>query len=180
MDICEMSLNCLHFNFLNSLVFLKLGVIMIPDFNKEIKNDQGFWNLPPGVHEASWDIFCERYGFNRVRRRLLRYMLSMLKNLRDAGCKYVKINGGFVTSKPEPEDFDGTWDPEGVDKTKLDKCIRYTDQVIMFKKYQGELFPKNMPESGTQGVVKSFDDFFQMDRDFNEKGIVQINLGTLP
>ena len=180
MDEFGVLLNFLHFSFLNSIDILMCGVIMIPDFNKEIKNDKGYWNLPPGVHKARWDVFCQHFGFNRVRRRLLRYMLTMLENLRDAGCRFVKIDGGFVTSSPEPEDFDGTWDPEGVDKTKLDQCIRYTNQNIMSKKYKGELFPQNMREDGTQGVVKSFDDFFQMDRDFNVKGIVQIDLETLP
>ena len=153
---------------------------MIPDFNYKIKNDQGYWNLPPGVYEATWNEFVNHFGFNRERRKLLRNMLSMLENLRDAGCRFVKINGGFVTSKPVPHDFDGTWDPEGVDFNKLDYCIRDTNQEIMYSKYKGELFPQNYLEPGTQGVEKFFDDFFQMDRDFNEKGIVQINLETLP
>ena len=150
---------------------------MIPDFNKAVRNDQGFWNLPPGIHEARWGLFCKRFGFSRRRIRMIGNMQPMFLGLRDAGCKFVKIDGSFVTSKPNPNDFDGTWDPEGVDETMLDQCIDDMDGDLMYDKYMGELYPQDAIEMGSG---KSFDDFFQVDRFNNFKGIVKINLGTLP
>ena len=101
----------------------------------------------------------------------------MLLHLRDAGCVSVKIDGSFVTSKSEPDDFDGTWDPTGVDDTKLDQCINDMNKVLMYNKYNGELYPQNIIEAGSG---KTFDEFFQMDRMENRKGVVKINLETLP
>ena len=101
----------------------------------------------------------------------------MLQHLRDAGCVSVKIDGSFVTSKLEPSDFDGTWDPDGVVKIELDPIIDSEDKYSMKDKYLGELYRQNTIEVATG---KTFDEFFQMDRMKNRKGIVKINLETLP
>ena len=101
----------------------------------------------------------------------------MLQELYNAGCRSVKIDGSFVTSKLEPHDFDGTWDPTGVDETKLDQCINDMNGVLMYNKYKGELYPQNIIEAGSG---KTFDEFFQMDRRDKRKGVVKINLETLP
>ena len=150
---------------------------MIPDFDREYENVQGYLNLPIGVHEADWDEFCIRYITNRRRIELKEGMESMLQHLRDVGCKFVKIDGSFVTSKSIPNDFDGTWDPEGVDVTKLDPIIGVEDKNLMIEKYNGELYSQDAIESWSG---KTFDKFFQMDRLEKTKGIVKINLESLP
>ena len=150
---------------------------MIPDFENEIRDAQGTRYLPPGVYEATWEEFWKYFSNSRRRRTLLRNLLKMLQHLRDAGCVSVKIDGSFVTSKSEPHDFDGTWDPTGVDDTKLDQCINDMNKVLMYNKYNGELYPQNIIEAGSG---KTFDEFFQMDRMENRKGVVKINLETLP
>ena len=150
---------------------------MIPDFDREYKNVQGYLNLPIGVHEADWDEFCIRFITSLERIRLKEGMEPMLQHLRDVGCKFVKIDGSFVTSKPKPNDFDGTWDREGVDVAKLDQCINDMNKGIMKEKYLGELYPQDAIESSSG---KPFDEFFQMDRLEITKGIVKINLETLP
>ena len=134
------------------------------------------WNLPPGEHEASWDEFCKRFGFSRSRKRMIGNMRQMLLGLRDAGCKFVKIDGSFVTSKPEPGDFDGTWDPRGVDRSKLDPIIDFEQKHLMKEKYLGEFFRQSTKVAGTN---LTFDDFFQIDRRQSLKGVVKIKLETL-
>lgn len=37
---------------------------VIPDFDES-------GNLPPGIHEATWEEVVERYGGNTLRKRLL-------------------------------------------------------------------------------------------------------------
>ena len=101
---------------------------MIPDFEHKIRDDHKTRYLPSGVHKASWNEFYKRYNTSRVRTILLEYLLIMLQHLRNAGCKSVKIDGSFVTTKPEPSDFDGTWDPTGVDKNLLDPIINFEEK----------------------------------------------------
>ena len=151
---------------------------MIPDFEKEIRDAQGTRYLPPGVYEATWEEFWKHFSNSWRRIILLRNLLRMLQHLRDAGCVPVKIDGSFVTSKLEPHDFDGTWDRTGVDVTpKLDESIFRMNGITMYKKYMGELYRQDAIEASTG---RSFDEFFQVDRMENRKGIVKINLETLP
>ena len=134
---------------------------MILDFDEENENNQGYWYLPSGIHEATWNEFCDRFITGLQREKLKQGMEPMLQNLRDAGCKSVKIDGSFVTSKLNPNDFDGTWNPDGVDFTILDSVINAGDKLLMKEKYLGELYRQDLIEAGSG---KTFDEFFQIDR----------------
>ncbi len=70
-------------------------------------------NLPPGLHEATWQEFTSRFGETKHRRELLKGLYIALKALKLAGCKHAYIDGSFTTTKAVP-DFDGCWDEEGV------------------------------------------------------------------
>ena len=72
----------------------------IPDFN-----DLGY--LQPGVYESSWPEFMERFATNAKRQRLITGLAAALLKLGQAGCRRVIIGGSFVTSKQNPNDFDG-------------------------------------------------------------------------
>ena len=121
---------------------------MILDFDEENKNDQGHWYLPPGIHEATWNEFCDRLITGLQREKLKQGMEPMLQILRFAGCKSVKIDGSFVTSKLSPNDFDGTWDPKGVDRSRLDPIIDLEQKQLMKEKYNGELFRQSSIVAG--------------------------------
>jgi hypothetical protein len=86
---------------------------MIPPF------DPAPGALPPGIHEATWAAVVVRYGYNPVRRRLLDGLAMALEGLRVAGCRRAYLGGSFVTTKPEPGDFDMCWDVAGVDEDRL-------------------------------------------------------------
>ena len=103
-------------------------------------NNQGFFNLPPGVHVATWNEFYEYFNTSWRRTVLLEYLLIVLLHLRNAGCKFVKIDGSFVTSKLIPRDFDGTSDPQGVNITMLDESIKNMNRDLMYDKFMGELY----------------------------------------
>jgi hypothetical protein len=87
---------------------------MIPEFESRTGN------LPPGEHEATWEEFVERFGWNARRRQLLDGIAESLDLLKAAGCGKVWINGSFVTTKEQPGDFDAVWDPVDVDFDLLD------------------------------------------------------------
>lgn len=142
---------------------------MLPPFTKK-----GL--LPKGIHRASWPQFAERFGTTPHRRKLLKGLKASMSSLRAAGCKLAFIDGSFVTAKPQPGDFDGCWDIDGVDPELLDPILLTFDagSAAQKAKYGGELFPAQMDEGGS-GLT--FLDFFQIDKETGAaKGIVAIDL----
>ncbi|MDQ3701448.1 MAG: hypothetical protein M3442_11080, partial [Chloroflexota bacterium] len=71
--------------------------------------------LPSGVHEATWEEFVARFGWTPHRLALLAGLKAALDALEAAGCPRVYVDGSFVTAKPDPGDFDGCWETDGVD-----------------------------------------------------------------
>jgi hypothetical protein len=135
--------------------------------------------LPPGIHQATWKEFVERFGRTAHRIRLLTGLRAALEALRSAGCEAVYLNGSFVTAKEVPGDFDGCWDMTNVDPTKLDPVMLTFDRgrAAQKAKYLGELFPASMMELGSS---RTFLDFQQIDKDTgNTKGIVALDLRRL-
>jgi hypothetical protein len=112
--------------------------------------DPSTGNLPPGEHLAEWVDVVERFGTTPWRRQLLEGLERALRDLRAAGCKRAYIDGGFITTKEHPGDFDPCWDLDGV-----------------------ELFPA---DAAADPLGTLFRDFFQRDRDGNPKGIIVIDL----
>lgn len=146
---------------------------MIPDL------DAATGNLPAGEHMATWREFIGCYGYTPWRRRLLDGLLHALQLLRAAGCKRAWIDGSFVTAKEEPGDFDGCWDAQGVDFDLLDERLLTFDQGRATQKaaFFGELF---IADAGADPQGTLFRDFFQTDRDGRRKGIIVIDLKSLP
>lgn len=107
-------------------------------------------------------------------------MKEALDNLKQAGCKRVYLNGSFVTSKYHPNDYDGCWDPEGVNPELLDPVLLdfKNGRVAQKIKYRGELF---LSTDSSRDTGETFLDFFQEDPENNaSKGIVAFNLEDLP
>ncbi len=133
-------------------------------------------NLPPGVHSASWQEFVERFGTTQRRRYLLEGLQAALAMLKSAGCRFVYLNGSFVTAKPRPRDYDGCWDTEGVSLDRLDSVFLTfaNSRAAQKARYRGEFFPAQLTEGGSGST---FLDFFQTDRDTGQrKGIVLLDL----
>ena len=145
---------------------------MIPEFD-------GNGNLPPGIHEASWSEFVERFGWTPHRQKLIRGLGAALESLRAAGCQRVYIGGSFVTSKDIPNDYDGCWDMDGVDVNLIDPILlKFDDRRAAQKaKYLGEFFPAEVTELRSGSI---FLEFFQTDEESGQsKGIILLNLERL-
>ena len=135
--------------------------------------------LPAGIHEATWQQATQRLGTNPHRRTLLQGLLQALENLRQSGCRKIYLDGSFATNKELPGDFDVAWetadvDPQLLNTTLLDFSNRRQAQKLAFG---GELFPADW-EADDQG--RTFLDFFQTDQQAIPKGIIAIDLRTLP
>ncbi len=135
--------------------------------------------LPQGVHETDWDEMARRSGGNDVRDALLHGLLEACQNLAEAGCTELMLDGSLVTEKPEPRDYDGTWETHGVNEDLLDALLLgecETGFAAVRVKYLGDLYPASVVAE--PGV--SFRDFFQTDREGIKNGIVLLNLRSLP
>jgi hypothetical protein len=84
----------------------------IPEFN-----ELGY--LPPGVYEANWQEFLQRFGVNPHRLKLATGLAAALRKLGIAGCRRVIVGGSFVTDKEQPNDFDGWYDDFGLNPDTL-------------------------------------------------------------
>jgi hypothetical protein len=137
-------------------------------------------NLPPGIHDASWDEIVPRYATNTRRRELLDGLLDALRSLKHAGCRTVYLDGSFVTAKELPGDFDACWEIASVDAGRLDReLLDFSNRRAAQKaRYGGELFPA---ETAAEPAGTTFLDYFQRDRDTDKpKGIIAIDLGAHP
>jgi hypothetical protein len=146
---------------------------MIPPFDPD-------GDLPPGLHWASWDEIAERFGGTERRVALLDGLRRALVALKAAGCRTAYIDGSFVTTKEDPRDFDGCWEPDGVDLRRLDPTL-YDFAVgrrAQKRKYGGELFPANFIANAAG--FKFFDLFQTESSTGKPKGMVAINLEDLP
>jgi hypothetical protein len=133
-------------------------------------------NLPPGIHEATWDEVVEHYAINERRQQLLDGLHDALISLRAAGCPRAYLDGSFVTDKELPGDFDVCWEISGVDASLLDaELLDFSDRRAAQKaRYGGELFPA---QATAEPAGTAFLDYFQRDRDTGEpKGIIAIDL----
>ena len=134
--------------------------------------------LPPGIHDAVWSEVDRYFGGNSHRARLMEGLLAACRNLVGAGCGELLLDGSFVTAKTMPGDYDGVWETAGVDAQRLDPV--FLDSANGFAavraKYLGDLFPA----SGVATPDVVFRDFFRTDRDGVEKGVVLVDLRSLP
>jgi hypothetical protein len=147
---------------------------VIPLFEAEPGED-GRFQLPPGIHLATWAELFERFGTNDRRRDILAGLQRALQSLKVAGCRRVFVDGSLITSKEMPGDFDGCWDHDGVDFDVLDPVLLdfHGHREAQKAKFMGELFIAATP---ADALGTRFLDFFQLDRDGRPKGIIQINL----
>ena len=147
-------------------------VFVIPELDRKT----GY--LPPGVHDAGWCDVASRFAGNSHRARLLEGLLAACRNLAMAGCAKLLLDGSFVTAKALPGDYDAAWETAGVDPDRLDPVLLDMEhpRAGMKVKYLGDLFPASV--HAAPGVL--FRDFFMTDRNGVEKGVVLIDLGSLP
>ena len=134
--------------------------------------------LPPGILVARLCDVANRFANNSHRARLMTGLLAACRNLAAAGCMEWLLNGSFVSDKPLPGDYDAAWETSGVDANLLDPVLLdfSNHRAAMKAKYFGDLFPASA--LAATGVL--YRDFFKTDRNGVEKGIVLINLRSLP
>jgi len=141
--------------------------VSIPDFDSN-------GNLPPGAYTVSLEEIEER---TERRQQLLTGLKAAIANLAQAHVKRVWIDGSFVTAKDEPNDIDGCWEYDNdVDVDALDPVFLdlHPPREAMKDKLGVDFLIANIPLSDAGD--KSVEEFFQIDRDGNRKGILILEL----
>lgn len=133
--------------------------------------------LPPGIHQGIWEEVLRQYGGNGRRREILEAVRHAATTLARAGCRRLWIDGSFVSDKFVPSDWDGCWDPVGVDPSLLEPVFldfSPAGRHRMKIKYLADLFPASIREASS-GLL--FVDYFQIDKATGApKGIVLLEL----
>lgn len=129
--------------------------------------------LPVGVYRASLLEVKQKFAWNAHRRTVFRGFLKAMRYLRSIGCRRFYLAGSFVTSKPNPGDFDGCWDPtKTIPGPAAAMFFDMPRQRALQKAiYGGELYPGVHDVPGFEAWPK----FFQQDtRRGISKGILEI------
>jgi hypothetical protein len=136
-------------------------------------------NLPRGEHRATWVEVVQALGFTESRKELLSGLLAACKALKLAGVTELYLDGSFATKRKNPSDYDACYSIHGVDPAKLDPVLLdlKNPRTAMKKKYKGEIFPA---EAAASLLGPPYKEFFQKDKNGRKKGIVFLDLGTLP
>ncbi len=145
---------------------------MIPEF------DEATGCLPVGEHTADWDEVEKRFGWNNGRRDILKGLRRLASALRDRGCRLFLLDGSFITAKEHPSDFDACCDYSEIDPFELMDLRLTSSGDVMKAEYRGEVY-------GYKQIVPcddryTFREFFQSDQDDIPKGIVSLNLASVP
>ena len=135
--------------------------------------------LPKGIHAASWGDVEKSLGFNARRKELLAGLLAACHALKAAGVRFVYIDGSFATKKANPGDWDACYETANVNPDTLDPVFLdfSNERAAQKAKYKGEIFPADF---GATGLGEPYLSFFQHTKDNKPKGIVALDLGTLP
>jgi hypothetical protein len=131
--------------------------------------------LPPGIHLTDFVEIERRFAYTPHRRVLFGGLAAAAKALARARCQSLYINGSFTTDKPHPGDFDGCWDPSGVDLGLLDPVLLTFEngRAVQKAKYHGEMFLTDGFASATMRYLE----FFQIDKfSGRPKGILKVHL----
>lgn len=139
--------------------------------------------LPTGIHLATLEEIEFAFGRqNDHRKALLSGLKKAARMFKEAGVKFILVDGSFVTDKKEPADIDGCWSAAGeVDFTKIDSDFWNFNDIAEFQmkrqnvkeKYRLDFFIAELIEEDSG---KPFSEFFQTNRDGYPKGILKIEL----
>jgi len=134
--------------------------------------------LPPGVYEATLSEIVERFGTNTPRRQVLASRLQELVGLAQATRKLQRtfIWGSFVIGKPFPRDLDVfLLMQEGFDRefAALSPPQRYVFEHERARLlFEADIFWAT--EAVGAGVLASWLSVYQLSRDMEQRGIVEV------
>ncbi|MEN6308985.1 MAG: hypothetical protein ABFD91_14650 [Anaerohalosphaeraceae bacterium] len=141
----------------------------IPAFDKN-------GNLPPGIFKVTLEEVKTSLTWSKRRQELFAGLERAVDNLNAAGVLQIYIDGSFTTNKDEPGDIDGCWVPNREVDTKILDPVFFAlrpPREAMKIKYGVDFLIAGVKLNDGGCLVE---DFFQIDRDGNAKGILLLDL----
>lgn len=138
-------------------------------------------HLPPGEHIATWSEVKERFGGRARRREIVGALEHTLYELKNLGVRDVWLNGSFVTTKIRPSDVDVVYSPPPDVDTSTWGNLANSDPAREHLKAQRRVdlweYPSPQYVGGTKVTIVGF---FCSDKEDRPKGIIRLDLGSLP
>ncbi len=144
---------------------------MIPEFN-----EQGL--LPEGIHRTDLGGFRERFAVFDQSDRRFRVFEQLERLVKEARAttlvKRLIVGGSFVTAKAEPNDFDCI---VVLDPAVVGTALRPSQYNLVSRRMARRLFGGDVL-AAIEGsdALREYLDFFQITRDGEQMGIVEIVL----
>lgn len=142
----------------------------LPEFD-----DRG--DLPEGVHRASLDEVCERFGQGMLQRQLVTSRLRRIYELARQTGKLERfvIFGSYVTAKPEPNDVDIILVmQDDLDEQDYDPDVFPMFDHLRAQRELGASLFAIRPGFVFGETVDEFIAYWQIKRDSSHRGIVEV------
>ena len=140
---------------------------MIPDFNE-------LGNLPPGIFNVSLDDVIQRFRVPRsIRRKDLTVNLVSFIRFVEQFAIIVYVDGSYITSKLSPDDIDLLVilpDDFDFDSSEARRLKGY----IFDKKNRLDIYA--LCQTCHRRKIQEYLELFTHDREFNQKGIIIIEM----
>jgi hypothetical protein len=136
-------------------------------------NSQGFLHR---TITLSHEELSHHFGTNPRRLRHLENALQFFRIFYACGCRFVYIDGSFVSTKIYPEDIDLCFDTTGIDSDKLEKEFPAFFEPNGVGEIHRDLQCHIFTFSETS---PRFFDMLSEDREGNPKGFIKLNLKDL-
>lgn len=135
-------------------------------------NESGF--LDPGIHTMTWEEFFIEFSFSPKRKVLLEGLKKVVDILKATGCSNVYIDGSFISSRLEPNDWDACFECAPTVIREVYKEFPLLDIKEQKKTYGGELYPASTEADAYRTPYLEF--FQQITGTPFKKGIIRIQL----
>ena len=131
--------------------------------------------LPPGIHLTNMEQIEAVFATNFQRQFVFGGLVKAFQDLRAARCPKMYVNGSFVSSAPQPNDFDAAWETEGVREEALNPVLLESGSDDQRLQYWGELYPVTEKLKPSMQIIE----FFQKDKYTGKsKGILLLDLSV--
>lgn len=129
-----------------------------------------------GIHDRTFEEVERMFNTNDRRKKIFEGFTNWARELKEAGCETIYVDGSFITKKPNPGDFDACWEAFATKNLPSNSMLLdASDEANEWRKikFGGDIFPRH----GNYGDrVEKWQYNCRTDE---HKGIIRIDLRTL-
>lgn len=100
--------------------------------------------MPPGVHTVTLTEVENKFAYNVRRKALSAGLSNVIRILKEANCLEVFLDGSYITTKEEPDDYDLCFEPTDLQPTEELRALLSAKENRKTE-YLGDIFAR-LPE----------------------------------